>query len=117
MFCKLTFSSNVTPESWEILASDADDDDSEWEETFSKLGIGETALRENSSKPIDIQSNGLSRGQRYRSSDQEFLLPKSVKASTAWETFRPKDEDDSERSHARLARRVGVVQRQRSKSI
>lgn len=108
---------NGTSESWEILSSDADDDDSEWEEKFSKLSIGKTALRESLSKPIDIQSNGLSRGQRYRSPDQEILLPKALKEPTAWKTVRPKDEAEPKKSHARLARGGDVVQRQRSKSI
>ncbi len=92
MFCKLILSSNGTFQSWEILSSDTDDDDSEWEETFRRLGVGKTTLGENSSKPIDIQSNGIYPGQRFRSPDQEILLPKSLKAPTARETVRPKDE-------------------------
>jgi hypothetical protein len=114
-----TFSTG-TLGSWEIPSSDADDDDSEWEEAPSKSGIENDALEEGSTKPIDIELGGLSKGQRYRSPEQTILSLKSLITSHITVSLRPKEEEASERfprSHLVEERKGDLIQRKRSKSI
>jgi hypothetical protein len=113
------FSSAGTLESWEIPSSDADDDDSEWEETSSNLDV-EKATQEGSTRPVDIRIKGLSKWQRYRSPDQITLSLKSLITSGVSES--PCPEEEAESGQRRISRSVeerkgDIVQRKRSKSI
>jgi hypothetical protein len=112
--------SSRTLESWEMPSSDADDDDSEWEETFSRLGIENSASDECSSKPIDIETNGLSQRQRYVSHDQIVLRSNSMRAKGGSEGFRSKEEAEPKPSPSPCLceERTDVQgQRKRSNSI
>lgn len=108
-----------TLESWEIPSSDADDDDSEWEETSSNLDV-EKATQEGSTRPVDIRIKGLSKSQRYRSPDQITLSLKSLITSGVSESLCPKEEAESGQwpiSRSVEERKGDIVQRKRSKSI
>jgi hypothetical protein len=113
------FSSAGTLESWEIPSSDADDDDSEWEETSSNLDV-EKATQEGSTRPVDIRIKGLSKWQRYRSPDQITLSLKSLITSGVLESLCLEEEAESgQRPISCLVeeRKGDIVQRKRSKSI
>lgn len=113
-------SSATTLESWEIPSSDADDDDSEWEEAFSKLSVEKSDSDEGSSKPIDIQMKGLPHTQRYLSHEQVMLSSKSLKGRGIWKSFQPKKDVEPQPSLAVCLCEGQIhvqVQRKRSKSI
>jgi hypothetical protein len=69
---------------------DADDDDSEWEETLSNLSIEHATFSEGSTKPIGIQKKFSFRRGRYRSPGQIALSPRSLIATELSESLRRK---------------------------
>jgi len=101
-------------------SSDADDDDSEVEETYSKSNLQHGSLKQGATKPIDICIKGSSMTKRCRSPEQIIMSLRSWVSRLVLESVCLKPEVESGRSpRSRTVEEKNgdVTQRKRSSSI
>jgi len=103
-----------------MASSDADDDDSEVEETYNRPVLGNGNLIRGSTKPIDICVKGSSKAKPYHSPEQIILSLKSWISRLVLDSVCLKPELEpgrSPRSRIVEEKNGDLVQRKRSSSI